>query len=921
MTFGPFLFAAPLALVGLIALPVIWWVLRATPPMPKEADLPSLRLLDGLDPREETPARTPWWILLLRIVAAALAITGLAQPVYAPGAVTGTSEDGPLLIVVDDGWPSAGRWSELVDAATAGLDTASRDTPIHLLTTAPTARPPDPAQRLNRRDMGQRLASLEPRPWLPDRDAALQRLEESGLVPSRILWASDGMDDVSGSAFAVALTAKAPLTVFAATPRSAMAITGFSADATGGLASLARASDAGSAQVFVSALSRDGTAIATAEGNFEPGARTTGARFDIPPTALARADRFRITGGQGAGTVWLWDSAARRQRVSLVSDGEAAQPLLSDLHYVRRALEPFSVISEGSLQDLLLAEPDAIVLTDIGEIADADLEPLTRWVEAGGALIRFAGPRLAAGGDALIPTPLRRASRALGGALAWDEPQALAPFSPRSPFHGLPVPPDVRVTQQVLARPAPDLDTKTWARLEDGSPLVTAAPIGAGSVILFHITAGPDWSDLSYSGVFVEMLRRAIAAGQGRVSATGEGLYAPQLVLNGYGRLEAPSDIAAPIAAEDFSTISLSETHPPGLYEGPAGTRALNAGADYEPQPISRWPAAATLLGDAEARSFPLAGALLAIALVLVAIDLFVALASAGRLPRLQRSAAALLLSCGMSLLLIQSPATAQDDRDLSDAALSLRFGYVETGVADVDTRMREGLEGLSQVLALRTSVTPGPPDALDLEEDPLELYPLIYFAVPEGSAPLSAEAVSRLNTYMRTGGALIIDTRNGSTLGGDADFSALDTLLEGLDTPALAPVPSDHVLTRSYYLIDGFPGRYADRRLWIEAPAAGARQERRGDGVSRIFVGDADWVTAWAADDRGRAKYSVDGGKQAREIALRFGVNLVMYVLTGNYKEDQVHLPALLERLGESAPGDDTNRSNQILQDLFEDQ
>ncbi|MEM9317337.1 MAG: BatA domain-containing protein, partial [Pseudomonadota bacterium] len=408
MTLGPFLFAAPLALIALVSLPVIWWVLRATPPMPKEADLPSLRLLDGVDPRDETPARTPWWILLLRIMAAALAIIGLAQPVYAPGAVTGTDEDGPLLIVLDDGWPSAARWSELIDAATASLDTTSRDTAIHLLTTAPSERPVDPGERLTRQDMSARLGSLEPKAWLPERGDALERLETSGLTPARILWVSDGMDNATGGSFAQSLAEKAPLTVFAAVPRLPLAITAFTADATGGLATLARASDVGTSDIFVSALSRDGTAIATAEARFEPGDRVTGARFDTPPTALSRADRFRITGSQGAGSVWLWDSAARRQRVGLVSDGDTAQPLLSDLHYVRRALEPFSLIDEGTLQDLLLAEPDAIVLPDIGEISDADLGPLTEWVEAGGALIRFAGPRLAAQGDTLLPTPLRR---------------------------------------------------------------------------------------------------------------------------------------------------------------------------------------------------------------------------------------------------------------------------------------------------------------------------------------------------------------------------------------------------------------------------------------------------------------------------------------------------------------------------------
>lgn len=902
MTLGPFLFGAPLALLALIALPIIWWVLRATPPMPKEADLPSLRLLEGVAAREETPARTPWWVLLMRLTAAALAIFGLSQPVYAPGAAIQSGDDGPLLIVIDDGWPSAARWSELVDAATGSLDTATRDTAVHLLTTSSRSLPFDPAERTSRQDMTRRLNSLEPNPWLPDRADALARLDTANLSPSRIFWASDGMDNAAGRDFANALAERGPLTIFSAPPRGAMAITDLVADASGAIVTLARAETSASGTLYVSALSRDGTAIATADTTFDTGARVTGARFDVPPTALARADRFRITGAQGPGSVWLWDSAARRQRVSLVSEGETAQPLLSDLHYVRRALEPFALLNEGRLDDLIMAEPDAIILTDIGEISPDTLTPLTEWVEAGGALIRFAGPRLAAQGDALTPTPLRRASRALGGALAWDTPQSLAEFSVRSPFHGLRTPEDVKVRQQVLAHPAQDLDAKTWARLEDGSPLVTAAPLGSGSLVLFHVTAGPDWSDLPYSGVFVEMLRRAIAAGQGRVAADSEGLYTPQFVLDGFGRLEAPSDTAAPLSAADFSTVSVSETHPPGLYQGPAGTRALNAAANYTPDPILDWPASATLLGDAEARTFPLAGVLLALALLLIALDLFVALGTAGRLSLAGKAATAALAVSITLQIALPSNAHAQAE---DGPALSLRFGYVETGVSDIDTRMREGLSGLSQILALRTSVAPDAPDGLNLETDPLELYPLIYFAVPDEAAALSPRAISRLNAYMRTGGALIIDTRNGSSLGGDANFSALESLLEGLDTPALAPVPSDHVLTRSYYLIDAFPGRYSGRRVWIEAPATN-RADRRGDGVSRIFIGDADWVSAWAADERGRARYSVDGGKQQREMALRFGVNLVMHVLTGNYKEDQVHLPALLERLGETDPDTD---------------
>jgi hypothetical protein len=917
MTLGPFLFLAPFALLALIALPIIWWILRATPPMPQEAALPSLRLLDGIEPSEETPAHTPWWILLLRLAAAALAIIGLSGPIYAPGTQADTGEEGPLLIVIDDGWASASRWGELVDAARANLETVSRDTPIHLLTTAPRQRAFDPATRTERPDMAGRLTSLDPSPWAVDRADALARLDASGLSPQRIFWASSGMNGpatqtepqdtapLSGEAFATALADRAPLTIYAAPPRAAMAITAFEVDATGALATLVRAQTASEADVFVSALSRDGTGIATASAQFEAGATTTGARFTLPPAALSRADRFRIAGVEGAGALWLWDSAARRPRIGLVSDGEATQPLLSDLHYVRQALAPFALIEEGALETLILSAPDAIIMTDIGEIPEAALGRLTDWVNGGGALIRFAGPRLAAQGDALTPTPLRRASRALGGALAWDEPQSLAPFPSASPFSGLQPPADAKVRQQVLARPAPDLDEKTWARLEDGSPLVTAAPLGSGMIVLYHVTAGPDWSDLPYAGVFVEMLRRSIAAGQSQTIANADGLYAPQLVLDGFGRLVPPSDLAAPISAADFPQTPPSEINPPGLYQGPAGSLALNAARDYVPAPITDWPAGVTLLGDAEARAFPLAGFALGLALFLIAIDLLVALATTGRLSGARTArAAALLLALSVPLATPigqQQTASAQvfSEEERANPALLMRFGYVLTGDSETDTRVEQGLSGLSRYLTERTSVAPAPPDAVDPETDPLELYPLIYLAVPETATPLSAQAIGKLNAYMRTGGALILDTRNGASVGGESDFSSLQSLLAGLDAPSLAPVPPDHVVTRSYYLIDGFQGRYSGRKLWIDASTI-TPGERRGDGVSSLFVGDADWVSAWASDDRGRALYGVDGGKLQREYALRFGINLAMHILTGNYKEDQVHLPTLLERLGQ---------------------
>ena len=130
------------------------------------------------------------------------------------------------------------------------------------------------------------------------------------------------------------------------------------------------------------------------------------------------------------------------------------------------------------------------------------------------------------------------------------------------------------------------------------------------------------------------------------------------------------------------------------------------------------------------------------------------------------------------------------------------------------------------------------------------------------------------------------------------------------VDVPPLAPIPEDHVLTRSFYLLNGFPGRHTAPDLWVEAPSPDAGELEEGmafrnlnDGVTPVIIGANDWAAAWATDGSGAPLYPVGrglAGEDQREMAYRFGINVVMHVLTGNYKSDQVHVPALLERLGQ---------------------
>ena len=115
LALGSLAFASPWLLAALAALPVIWWLLRVTPPAPRRIVFPAIRLLLGLTPREETPARTPWSLILLRTVLAALVILALAHPLLNPqNRLAGT---GPIALIVDDGWAAARDWSRRQTAA------------------------------------------------------------------------------------------------------------------------------------------------------------------------------------------------------------------------------------------------------------------------------------------------------------------------------------------------------------------------------------------------------------------------------------------------------------------------------------------------------------------------------------------------------------------------------------------------------------------------------------------------------------------------------------------------------------------------------------------------------------------------------------------------------------------------------------
>lgn len=918
LSLGALAFATPWALAALISLPVLWWLLRITPPQPRQVTFPPLRLLLLLQPKEETPAHTPWWLLLLRLLIAALAILALAEPILNPQVAQRDNQ--ALVLVIDDGWTGAPRWREKLVRADTLLESAERDgRPAVLITTAAPANGEtmQPSLLMPAAELRPIVAGLQPKAWASDRAALVQALLQARLPESaNVVWISDGLreDETGASTYTLAefLQRLGPLSVITSPDDATLALLPPVTSAQGDTVTLRRSANVtGEQGATLRAVTDQGRVLSRERMTFAARSETATLKFDLPSELRNQLSRLEIEEQPSAGTVQLLDDRWRRRPVGLVTGGavETRQPLLGDLFYLDRALSPYAELRSAPVAELLQREIAVIVLADVAQVVASETRQLEQWIDNGGVLLRFAGPRMAEATDSLLPVKLRQGSRQLGGALSWSQPQRLGATPETSPFFGLGGSNDVTVSRQVLAEPEAQLGEKTWLRLEDGTPLATATQRGKGWLILVHTTANTLWSDLALSGFYVEMLRKVIDLSQG-INGTGEAADTPLPplgVLDGFGRAVEPGPAVQPIAPRAIATTKPGPRHPPGWYGRLDSRQSLNtANAETKLLPVLNWPAGvAALRLDGQSRELHLLPWLMGAALLLFLADWLIGLGLRGLLPALRRRPAAAMLA--VALLLLPGMAEAQqrrttltaNDEFAMKASLDLRLAYVVTGQADIDQMSRAGLYGLTEVLYRRTSIEAAEPIGVNLEADDISLVPFLYWPITPQQPQLSDAALRRLDLFMKTGGMILFDTRDQAMgLSGTAaspNTDKLRQLLARLDIPPLMPVPDDHVLTKAFYLMQDFPGRYSGGTLWVERNPGGDK-----DGVTSIVIGSHDFAAAWAIDNNGRPlAVTVPNLPRQREFAYRFGVNLLVYTMTGNYKADQVHVPALLERLG----------------------
>ncbi len=894
-------FATPLALWALLALPVIWWLLRSIPPRPQEIAFPPLRILMKLREKESTADKMPWWLLLLRLALAALLILAVAHPSQ-QHAQNLSGKNGPMLLIIDDGWAAAKDWRKRQEAA-FGLIAEASGAVIYVTGTAD----PQALQPENATDAEKHLRALAPMALPTDRMKALATIKSLSPAPNQIAWLADGLDANTAKSFADALSQIAPLQIFTPAEVQSPLAVGKPALASGDIVVDVLANQARQQSTIVQALAGDGHVLAESKVEIRS-AGATQVRLPVPVELRGTLQALIIKGENHSGAKTLLDDTWRRKTIAVMSGAadSSNQPLLSPMHYVTSALNQIAEISKpensADLKAALEAGLSMLILSDVGSLSQEEHDAVEMWVGKGGLLVRFSGPHLAAGGDDLLPVKLREGDRNLGSSLSWETPQTIKPFEPEGPLAGIAVDAEATVTRQLLAEPDVELSAKTWASLADGTPLITSAKHGAGRIVLFHVTANADWSNLPLTGTFAQIMQRLaeLAPAAGNPSATNastavEGDFAPQLLLNGGGELVNPWRNVKSIGAKAITSATATAATPAGLYLRGTQTRAVNL--KIEAKDLAPMPGSLGLSEIKPADFIDFAKPLFICAALLFLLDCLAALFMGGHLQR--RSA---VLAVAFAFIFVQPSferARAATDEQAMAATLQTHIAYVKTGNAEIDQESEQGLKGLGEVIADRTAASLGDPQGLDIENDELVFYPLIYWPVTEDAEAPNAKALERIATYMKNGGTIFFDLRDpSSTLGAGAQGEALRRITSKLDVTPLEPVPPEHALSKSFYLLKDFPGRYEGGPLWVEAQDN--PQSSGFDNVSGVIIGSNDFAAAWAMNPDGQPLYAlIPDSPRQRELALRVGVNVVMYVLTGNYKTDQVHVPDILKRLG----------------------
>ena len=892
--FSKIFFTYPFFLLAFFLFPFIWRFLKTVPPSPKLKKFPAIVFLAKNKSMDNKPEKNSNLIVVLRLLLLSFIILGFSQP-----QINRSNNDiVSNLIIIDNSRFSSLAWKSTINKITQLiLENNNEQNNFSIITTTESTK-----NNLfylhgkNSSEILESLSSLKPFPWDPNYSLLKKKINNFEKKFDNIYWFTEPIDIKDKTGLFDELS-KNNIKIFNINEEKIPPIIKFKS----------QKNDNFNFEIFHPLkIFNEGTIDCYSFDNrllFKTSFKTnliqqqnfyvSEVQLAVPSSLKNKIDYFRFNNINSSSTKVFLSETQKKKTVGIIETNQNNQTLNFDSgnYFVEKALKTNFEIKKNSFDKILDKEIKLLFVDDQFINYDESIEELEKWINDGGTLVKFAGENFIKDIESLSHKKLRSAFSltgkkiSIGGKLSLKQSLNLLEVSDESPLHGLEIPNEIEITKYIESSPSSSYrNINVWLRLENGTPLISSISQSKGQIILFHIPCNTTWSNLTLSYFFVDILQKIVDQSKG-VKLRENRTLKPFKNLDAFGELVDPSPQSLNITNINMlKTLKINFNHPPGLYKDVYGIYALNSGRSNQLKfKLSRFNNKISFDQKYNEKNINLRNSLFVLAIFLFITDTIVTLFSRQLLnfKKLIFSIFFLFLSISLELK--------AEKIEISEISEN-KIGYILNGNPEIDEVSYNGLKNLSDIITQKTAAIFTDPKSIDLKKDKLFSFPLIYWATNTEVKSLP----KKIKQYINDGGLLLIDCKlNQDEIIIDKCLKRFETLLESNFPGNLEILNKSHAIAKSFYLLKNFPGRRNEPVFFFKSNSL------KFDNASSVVFGNNDWTGAWAKNNEDDFLFPIlENNPNQRNMSFRFGLNLLIYSLTGNYKTDQVHIPEILKRM-----------------------
>jgi len=890
------------ALLGLLALPLVFFIVKLFPPTPKKFFFSSFFLINKIEKVSVTKKKFPLWLIIFRIILITLIILFFCKPYLNISENKNSTETVKnYIIVADIGWSISKEWDKFKNIVNAISIEAEKQNKKIIFYHSNSKNYNKPKVFETTQSINQYLNKINPVPWQFENSNFKEIIKQNNNFENNktfFIYSKFDRKNYNEQIKDLDFIYKKVKNKILIDPvESIIYLKNVSISKESVIFEVSRHAQSKIPTEFsVRITSINNQIVFKKKFVLEQNQTIFYFNEKFPLKVLNQIHKIEIVEQNHAGAKYYFDDYSKKKKIGLYTENTQYREnfLLSPLYYLEKSLEKDNILKVGNLDQLIKFDCSVIIIPDKGKIPKKDHLKLNNWLTKGGTIIRFASTKLANNSISFLPASnLLMAVRNLGGPLIMEEALKISPFKKTSIFHGLPVPKDITFKKQLIID-SNNNNLLIAASLSDNTPLVSLGNIEKGKVFLFHITANNDWSNLPLSSLFSEMLQRIILLSEKKITKSVKSLSLTK-EINGYGNLNNTLKNSILKDAALLKKITPSENYLPGIYENNELTVALNLSDKIVDKNFKNsFDKNYEILTNFKKQILDLRPILIKIILFMFIIDMLISMilkSNFNFISSFYKNKN--LLSLFFLLMFFLNSNVIYSENFSKDTFLA----YVKTNDKKLNAISNSGLNTIKNLLKTRTSISPVAIIEIDIIKDPLYSIPFLYWPLPEDLIELDVKTITKIKNYLANGGMILFDVIGFSRESFNLDnnkFKSIKDFLSSIEAADLTPIPKNHTLTKSFYLLKKFPGRWDNKNLLVENSSL-----ELNDGVNSVILGFNDWASAWALDSNNDPLFSVvPGGERQREASYRFGINITMYALTGNYKSDQIHYKSILNRL-----------------------